>query len=102
MLSKFDSVLGLMTRENWKYYVKTLTDTVSPWCLGMAMASVGLSTNLQTLKGVGPKPFVAGFAGAGVVGMVGFTMAKAIGPQLHANSHQVQSVEKPVQQADAA
>ena len=36
----------------------------------MAMAAIGLSTNLKDLKSMGYKPFVVGFIGMATVGVV--------------------------------
>ena len=36
----------------------------------MAMAAIGLSTNLKDLKSMGYKPFVVGFIGMATVGLV--------------------------------
>ena len=36
----------------------------------MAMAAIGLSTNLGDLKNMGSKPFIVGFVGMVTVGMV--------------------------------
>ena len=38
--------------------------------LTMAMAAIGLSTNLRDLKNMGYKPFVVGFTGMATVGVV--------------------------------
>ena len=38
--------------------------------LTMAMAAIGLSTNLRDLKNMGYKPFVVGFIGMATVGVV--------------------------------
>ena len=38
--------------------------------LTMAMAAIGLSTNLKDLKSMGYKPFVVGFIGMATVGVV--------------------------------
>ena len=38
--------------------------------LTMAMAAIGLSTNLRDLKKMGYKPFVVGFVGMATVGLV--------------------------------
>ena len=38
--------------------------------LTMAMAAIGLSTNLRDLKNMGYKPFVVGFVGMATVGVV--------------------------------
>lgn len=55
-----------------------LGNDLSKYCLGTAMAGVGLSTNLSSLKGVGWKPFAVGLSGALVVGGTGFTTAMLI------------------------
>ena len=36
----------------------------------MAMAAIGLSTNLRDLKSMGYKPFLVGFIGMATVGLV--------------------------------
>jgi uncharacterized membrane protein YadS len=41
--------------------------------LSMAMAAVGLSTNLKDLKSMGYKPFVVGFVSLLTVGVVSLT-----------------------------
>ena len=41
--------------------------------LTMAMAAIGLSTNLKELKNMGYKPFVVGFIGMATVGLVCIT-----------------------------
>jgi uncharacterized membrane protein YadS len=48
--------------------------------LGTAMAAVGLNTSFSVFKGVGPKPFVVGLAGAVIVGAAGVVMAVLLGP----------------------
>jgi uncharacterized integral membrane protein (TIGR00698 family) len=51
---------------------------VSKYALGTAMAGVGLSTSVSSLKGVGWKPFAVGGAGALVVGGTGFAVASLL------------------------
>ena len=41
--------------------------------LTMAMAAIGLSTNLKEIKNMGYKPFVVGFVGVATVGLVSIT-----------------------------
>ena len=36
----------------------------------MAMAAIGMSTNLRDIKNMGHKPFVVGFVGMATVGIV--------------------------------
>lgn len=51
---------------------------ISKYALGTAMAGVGLSTSVSSLKGVGWKPFAVGGAGALTVGGIGFTVASFV------------------------
>ena len=41
--------------------------------LTMAMAAIGLSTNLKEIKNMGFKPFIVGFVGMATVGLVCIT-----------------------------
>jgi uncharacterized membrane protein YadS len=41
--------------------------------LTMAMAAIGLSTNLKEIKNMGYKPFIVGFIGMATVGIVCIT-----------------------------
>ena len=50
-------------------------DDLSKYALGTAMAGVGLSTSVSSLKGVGWQPFAVGGVGALVVGGTGFTVS---------------------------
>ena len=45
-----------------------LGSTLSSWCLTIAMAAVGLGTDLRKLRGLGLKPLAVGFAAAAGVG----------------------------------
>ena len=60
---------GLLTGTQWKAGIDFFT-TLSSWCLTVAMASVGLGTNLKRLRELGLKPIAAGLAAALVVGGV--------------------------------
>ena len=53
-------------RDNVRLYLKTLATVF----LTMAMAAIGLSTNLKDLKNMGYKPFLVGFIGMATVGLV--------------------------------
>ncbi len=41
--------------------------------LTMAMAAIGLSTNLRDIKNMGYKPFVVGFVAMATVGLISIT-----------------------------
>lgn len=55
-----------------------LGNDVSKCALGTAMAGVGLSTSMDSLKGVGWRPFAVGGSGALVVGGTGFMMSSLV------------------------
>ena len=55
-----------------------LGNDASKYALGSAMAGVGLSTSLDSLKGVGWRPFAVGGSGALVVGGTGFMVSSLI------------------------
>ena len=55
--------------EIWGATVQTIKSS-SKIFLTMAMAAIGLSTNLKDLKSMGYKPFVVGFIGMATVGLV--------------------------------
>ena len=55
--------------ENWNILI-SFTKDLAKICLTMAMAAVGMSTNLNELREMGYKPFVVGFIAAITVGMV--------------------------------
>jgi uncharacterized integral membrane protein (TIGR00698 family) len=60
---------GFLTDTQWESSIAFIT-TLSSWCLTMAMASVGLGTNLKRLRELGLKPLAAGLAAALIVGGV--------------------------------
>jgi len=53
----------------WQNSVSTIKDSAKVF-LSMAMAAVGLSTNLKDIKSMGYKPFVVGFVAMITVGLV--------------------------------
>ena len=55
--------------EYWKLFIISTKD-IAKICLTMAMAAVGMSTNLNELKSMGHKPFVVGLIAALTVGLV--------------------------------
>lgn len=68
----------------WKAVTTQIGDVWgSRYLLGTAMAGVGLGTSLSVFKGVGMKPFAVGLAGALLVGLVGFVMARLLGRFVH-------------------
>jgi uncharacterized integral membrane protein (TIGR00698 family) len=60
---------GVLPIETWRGWIASLSD-VSEWCLTVAMASVGLGTNLKRLRALGWRPLAVGLAAAVLVGGV--------------------------------
>ena len=74
------AAFGVFDAAAWKSITSQLGDTWgSRYLLGTAMAAVGLNTSFSVFKGVGAKPFAVGFAGALVVGAIGFALALLLG-----------------------
>jgi len=59
----------------WQNLILTIKDSAKIF-LSMAMAAVGLSTNLKDLKSMGYKPFVVGFIAMITVGLVSIVAMK--------------------------
>ena len=57
------------TNNNWIETIGLIKDS-SKIFLTMAMAAIGLSTNLKDIKNMGYKPFVVGFIAMLTVGIV--------------------------------
>jgi uncharacterized membrane protein YadS len=64
-----ESAFGLLGAEQWRGVIAGAL-SVSSWCLGLAMAAIGLGTNLRNLHGLGLRPLAVGFAAATTVGIV--------------------------------
>ena len=60
---------GWLTASTWLSVID-FTENLSAWCLTVAMASVGLGTHLQRLRGLGLRPLGVGLVAALVVGAV--------------------------------
>ena len=64
-----ESPFGLLGAEQWQGVIEGAL-SVSSACLGLAMAAIGLGTNLRNLRGLGLRPLAVGFAAATTVGVV--------------------------------
>tara|TARA_B100000767_G_C19238334_1_gene318178 strand:- start:108 stop:467 length:360 start_codon:yes stop_codon:yes gene_type:complete len=58
-----------ISQQNWQNLILYIKDSAKIF-LSMAMAAVGLSTNLKDIKSMGYKPFVVGFVAMITVGVV--------------------------------
>jgi uncharacterized integral membrane protein (TIGR00698 family) len=74
---------GVWAPAAWATITRSLGDTVATAALGAAMAGVGLSTNLRSLRRLGMRPLYLGAAAATIVSGVGLLLATVIGPRIH-------------------
>ncbi|MCP3985199.1 MAG: putative sulfate exporter family transporter [bacterium] len=73
---------GLLTAETWSDLIR-LVSTVSAWSLTIAMAAVGLGTNLKRLRSLGLRPLAAGLVAALSVGVVSAVLVRVVVPFMH-------------------
>ena len=59
----------LLTNNYWVGFINSIK-TFSKIFLTMAMAAIGLSTNLKDIRNMGYKPFIVGFTSMLTVGIV--------------------------------
>jgi len=72
------SAFGLWDADTWG----SLISTVKSWAanlLVVALAGVGLSTNFQSFKGLGIKPFIVGLSASLAVGVISFIAISLLG-----------------------
>ena len=70
-IQSYEKAFGLFFNEEWQLiinYIKSLAE----YSLAIAMAAVGVSTNLVSLRSLGIKPFYVGFSAALSVGFVSY------------------------------
>jgi uncharacterized integral membrane protein (TIGR00698 family) len=68
---------GLLTPDQWHGFVK-LASHVTTYCLGIAMAGVGLGTSIKGLKRIGFKPLGLGLVSALIVGIISAILIKIL------------------------
>lgn len=73
---------GVWDAEAWKRLTRTLGETWATAALGTAMAAVGLTTNLRSLRVLGAKPLYLGAISAAVVAGLALLLAALVGPRL--------------------
>ncbi len=77
-LAETGNALYLLDAPTWKTLTSTMGDKISPMLLATAMASVGMRTSFDVLRGVGYKPFLVGSVGALTVGASGLAMSSLL------------------------
>lgn len=70
---------GLASPETWQQFHSFWSSFGSTYMLGLAMAGVGLSTNLRAFKGMGITPFYIGLIAALSVGSVSLLLIALFG-----------------------
>ncbi|RNF39464.1 YeiH family protein [Planococcus salinus] len=73
------SAFGLFSPSSWESFYSFWSSFGSTYMLGLAMAGVGLSTNLKIFKGMGIKPFYIGLIAALSVGAVSLLLISIFG-----------------------
>jgi uncharacterized membrane protein YadS len=66
------------TQIIWQNSISIIKDSAKVF-LSMAMAAVGLSTNLKDIKSMGYKPFIVGFIAMITVGLVSIITMQLFG-----------------------
>ena len=77
-MESYGLAFNIIEMENWKTIIHSI-DMGSQYLLGTAMAGVGISTSISSLKGVGAKPFIVGLVGAGAVSCTGISTILIMG-----------------------
>lgn len=77
-LENYGGAFGLLSKDNFSAAIKFIGSDAAGVALTVAMASVGLSTNLAALRGVGVRPFAVGFVGCAAVGSAGLGSIKML------------------------
>lgn len=73
------AAFGLLTPADWSSFYSFWSSFGSTYMLGLAMAGVGLSTNLKVFKGMGITPFYIGLIAAISVGTVSLLLIALFG-----------------------
>ena len=69
------SAFGLFNGEDWAFIIGSIKSSAK-FLLATAMAAVGISTNIGSLKKLGIKPFYLGFVSAVAVGCISLVIIK--------------------------
>jgi uncharacterized integral membrane protein (TIGR00698 family) len=68
---------GLLTPDQWHGFIKQASHATG-YCLGIAMAGVGLGTRMKGLRSIGLKPLGLGLVSALMVGMISTLLVKLL------------------------
>jgi uncharacterized integral membrane protein (TIGR00698 family) len=68
---------GVLTPEQWHAVIRTASH-VTAYCLGIAMAGVGLGTSIKGIRSIGLRPLGLGLASALIVGIISTVLIKTL------------------------
>jgi uncharacterized integral membrane protein (TIGR00698 family) len=77
-ISAGGNAFGLWDQGTWSH----ISSTIKVWAetlLVVALAGVGLSTNLRAIRGMGIKPYLVGLGAAVAVGIISYVMISLLG-----------------------
>ena len=78
-LENSGAALGLFSTDTWGQALHLIGKVLgSTWLVGFALVGVGLKLKMDIFKGLGLRPFVLGFSGAILVGLVSLTTIKIL------------------------
>lgn len=78
-LANSGAAFGFLSADTWQSFYESSSSFGTTYMLGIAMAGVGLSTDLSQFKGLGMKPFYIGLIAALSVGLVSVTLVSLFG-----------------------
>lgn len=78
-LTNSGAAFGFLTADAWQSFYESSSSFGTTYMLGIAMAGVGLTTDLSQFKGLGMKPFYIGLIAALSIGLVSFTLISLFG-----------------------
>lgn len=85
-LASGGEAFGFFSADGWENFYSFWSSFGSTYMLGIAMAGVGLSTNLKIFRGMGLRPFYIGLIAALSVGAVSLLLISLFGDFVQLNS----------------
>lgn len=85
-LASGGEAFGFFSADGWENFYSFWSSFGSTYMLGIAMAGVGLSTNLKIFRGMGLRPFYIGLIAAVSVGAVSLLLISLFGDFVQLNS----------------
>ena len=70
-IENFDTAFGVLQMDQWEKFINVIR-TSAEYFLAIAMAALGINTNIKSIMGLGMRPFYVGFSAAVCVGLVSY------------------------------